>query len=74
MEAHQTELKSQLSALSISQDTEQIKAFLDKELKERYKAIDRQIMKYGSKVFIITAISSSSLIDTLATMGLNYCK
>lgn len=29
-------------------------------------------MKYGSKVFIITAISSSSRIDTLATVGLNY--
>ena len=72
MEAHRTELKSEWSALSISQDTEQIKAFLDKELKERYKAVDRQIMTYGSKVFIITAISSNSLIDTLATMGLNY--
>ena len=71
-EAHQTELKNELSSLSTSQDTEQIKAFLDKELRERYKAVDRQIMKYGSKVFIITAISSSSLIDTLATMGLNY--
>lgn len=71
-EAHQTVLKTEFSALSASQDTEQIKTFLDKELKERYKAVDRQIMKYGSKVFIITAISSSSLIDTLATMGLNY--
>ncbi len=71
-EAHQSELKNELSSLSISQDTEQIKAFLEKELKERYKAVDRQIMKYGSKVFIITAISSNSLIDTLATTGLNY--
>lgn len=71
-EAHQSELKNELSSLSISQDTEQIKAFLERELKERYKAVDRQIMKYGSKVFIITAISSNSLIDTLATAGLNY--
>jgi hypothetical protein len=37
-EAHQIELKAELSALSTSLDTEQIKAFLDKELKERYKA------------------------------------
>ena len=71
-EAHQSELKNELSALSISQDTEQIKAFLEKEIKERYKVVDSQIMKYGSKVFIITAISSNSMIDTLATMGLNY--
>ena len=71
-EAHQTELKTELARLSTDQDTEQIKAFLDRELKDRYKAVDGQILKYGSKVFIITAISSSSLIDTLATMGLNY--
>lgn len=71
-EVHQTELKKELSTLSTSQDTGQIKAFLDKELKERYKDVDRQIMKYGSKVFIITAISSSSMIDTLAAIGLNY--
>ncbi|MBR1402303.1 MAG: DUF697 domain-containing protein [Prevotella sp.] len=71
-EAYQTELKTEFTALSTCQDTEQIKAFLNKELKERYKAVDRQIMKYSSKVFIITAISSNSLIDTLATMGLNY--
>jgi len=71
-EAHQAELKTEFAKLSENQDTGQIKAFLDQELKERYKAVDRQILKYGSKVFIITAISSSSLIDTLATMGLNY--
>ena len=69
---HQTELKSELARLSTTQDVEQIKAFLDKEIKQRYKAVDGQILKYGSKVFIITAISSSSMIDTLATMGLNY--
>ncbi len=71
-EAHQTELKSEFAQLCTDQDTEQIKAFLEKEIKDRYKAIDRQILKYGSKVFIITAISSSNIIDTLATMGLNY--
>ena len=69
---HQTELKSELARLSTIQDVEQIKTFLDKEIKQRYKAVDSQILKYGSKVFIITAISSSSMIDTLATMGLNY--
>ena len=71
-EAHQTALKTEFATLCSNEDTEQIKAFLDKELKDRYKAVDRQVLKYGSKVFIITAISSSSLIDTLATMGLNY--
>ena len=71
-EAHQTALKKEFAALSANQDTEQIKAFLDKEIKERYKAVDRQILKYASKVFIITAVSSSGLIDTMATMGLNY--
>ena len=69
---HQTELKNELARLSTTQDVEQIRAFLDKEIKQRYKAVDGQILKYGSKVFIITAISSSSMIDTLATMGLNY--
>ena len=69
---HQAELKSELARLNTAQDIEQIKAFLDKEIKQRYKAVDGQILKYGSKVFIITAISSSSMIDTLATMGLNY--
>lgn len=69
---HQTELRSELARLNTNQDIEQIKAFLDKEIKQRYKAVDGQILKYGSKVFIITAISSSSMIDTLATMGLNY--
>ena len=69
---HQTELKNELARLSTTQDIEQIRAFLDKEIKQRYKAVDGQILKYGSKVFIITAISSSSMIDTLATMGLNY--
>ena len=69
---HQTELKNELARLSTTQDIEQIKVFLDKEIKQRYKAVDGQILKYGSKVFIITAISSSSMIDTLATMGLNY--
>ena len=69
---HQTELKNELARLSTTQNIEQIRAFLDKEIKQRYKAVDGQILKYGSKVFIITAISSSSMIDTLATMGLNY--
>lgn len=71
-EMHQAELRKELVTLRESQDVEPIKVFLAKELKARYKAVDRQILKYGSKVFIITAISSSSLIDTLATLGLNY--
>ena len=71
-ETYQKALKNEFAALADSQNTERIKAFLDREIKERYKAVDRQILKYGSKVFIITAVSSSGLIDTLATMGLNY--
>lgn len=69
---HQTELKNELANLRLNPDIEKIKEFIDRELKNRYKAVDRQIIQYGSKVFIITAISSRSLIDTLATMGLNY--
>ena len=37
-DAHQTELKTELATLTVNQATEQIKAFLDKELRQRYKA------------------------------------
>ena len=50
---HQIELRSELARLNTTQDIEQIKAFLDKEIKQRYKAVDGQILKYGSKVFIM---------------------
>ncbi len=71
-EDHQKELRAELSRVSESGDILEIKDFLANELKHRFRAVDKQIMKYGSKVFIITAISSSSRIDTLATLGLNY--
>ena len=71
---HQTELKNELARLSTTQDIEQIRVFLDKEIKQRYKAVDGQILKYGSKVFIITAISSSSMIDTLRPNKLQLIK
>lgn len=69
-ETHQNELKAELA--KISNDTQQLRAFLSEELKQRFSIVDKQIIKYGSKIFIITAVSSSSRIDTLATMGLNY--
>lgn len=68
-ETHQKELKTELAAAS---DINQIKSCLSKELKQRYSTVDRHIINYASKVFIITAISSSSRIDVFATLGLNY--
>lgn len=53
-------------------DTDTVKNFIRQELKKRYKAVDKQIINYGTKVFIITAVSSSNRLDTLATIGLNY--
>ena len=70
--AYQKELTAELGRLRDSDDVGEIKTFVANELKRRYRAIDRDIMKYGSTVFIITAVSSSGRIDTLATLGLNY--
>lgn len=53
-------------------DTESIKEFIRKELKQRYRVVDKHIISYATKVFIITAVSSSNRLDTLATLGLNY--
>ncbi len=71
-EEHQTKMRVELAKASESGDIGEMKSFLSNELKQRFSTVDKQIMKYGSKVFIITAISSSSRIDTLATVGLNY--
>lgn len=67
-EIHQKELKAELAAAG---DINQLKSCLYKELKQRYSSVDKQIINYASKVFIITAISSSR-IDVFATLGLNY--
>jgi len=71
-EEHQTKMRVELAKASESGDIGEMKSILSNELKQRFSTVDKQIMKYGSKVFIITAISSSSRIDTLATVGLNY--
>jgi hypothetical protein len=45
---------------------------VQKEVDVRIKCIDRRIMNYGSKVFIVTAISQSDRFDALTTLVLNY--
>ncbi len=70
--AHQTEIRSELDRIAGSGDVEAVKAFLTAELKQRYRKVDKHILTYASKVFIITSISSSYRIDTFATLGLNY--
>lgn len=66
---HQAELKAELA--ETSKDIILLKECLSKELKQRYRAIDKHIITYAVKVFAITAISSNK-IDTLATLGFNY--
>ncbi len=69
---HQTEMKGELTRLGGSTDIEELKQFLTTELKQRYSVVNKHIMTYATKVFIITSISSSNRIDTFATVGLNY--
>jgi len=71
-EAHRAELTEGLAKADEQKSLEEIKALITQELKQRYGKIDSHIMGYSSKVFIITAVSSSNRIDTLATLGLNY--
>ncbi|MBR4379932.1 MAG: DUF697 domain-containing protein [Bacteroidaceae bacterium] len=68
----QAELKTALADVATTQDISQLKSILNDELKQRYRAVDKHIITYATKVFVITAISSSNRIDTLATLGLNY--
>lgn len=68
---HQEELRAALANVD-SHDINQIKEILSNELKRRYRMVDKHIITYATKVFVITAISSSNRIDTLATLGLNY--
>ena len=69
---HQQELRQQLADIRKQQDFEALKAFVQKEVDVRIKCIDRRIMNYGSKVFIVTAISQSDRFDALTTLVLNY--
>lgn len=66
---HQQQLLSQLQQAT---NTDAVKSLLNEELKHRYGKVDKHIISYGTKVFIITAVSSSNRLDTLATLGLNY--
>ena len=68
----QAELKTALADVATTRDISQLKSILNDELKQRYRAVDKHIITYATKVFVITAISSSNRIDTLATLGLNY--
>ena len=69
---HQNELQQQLADIRNRQDFDALKELLQKEINVRVKCIDRRIMNYGSKVFIVTAISQSDRFDALTTLVLNY--
>lgn len=69
---HQQELQRQLADIRSRQDFEALKELLQKEIDVRVKCIDRRIMNYSSKVFIVTAISQSDRFDALTTLVLNY--
>lgn len=71
-EVHQTELRTELTTIKENSDLPSLKDYLTKELRARYHSVDKKIISYGTKVFIITAVSSSNRVDTLATLGLNY--
>ena len=69
---HQAALRKELEGLKTNGDVEGLKAFLQQELDIRLKGVDRRIMNYSSKVFIVTAISQSDRFDALTTLILNY--
>ena len=71
-EAHQAALLRQLEEVKAAPDISALKGFLQQELDLRLKGVDRRIMNYGSKVFIVTAISQSDRFDALTTLILNY--
>ena len=69
---HEEELQQQLAEIHKQRDVVALKDFVQKEVDVRIKCIDRRIMNYGSKVFIVTAISQSDRFDALTTLVLNY--
>jgi len=69
---HQAALLQELSVIKEQKDIDQLKSFLKKEIDVRMKGVDRRIMNYSSKVFIITAISQSDRFDALTTLIMNY--
>ena len=69
---HEEELQQQLTEIHKQRDVVALKDFVQKEVDVRIKCIDRRIMNYGSKVFIVTAISQSDRFDALTTLVLNY--
>ena len=69
---HQLALINQLATIRDNKDVDELKSFLQQELDIRLKGVDRRIMNYSSKVFIVTAISQSDRFDALTTLILNY--
>jgi hypothetical protein len=69
---HQAALSKQLAQIKKDDNIEDLKSFLQQELDIRLKGVDRRIMNYSSKVFIVTAISQSDRFDALTTLILNY--
>ena len=70
--AHQKFLKDNLTTLKQNYDIEGLKVFLKEEIDLRLKSVDRRIMNYSTKVFVITAISQSDRFDALTTLVMNY--
>ena len=71
-ELHQAALSKQLAQIKKDDNIDDLKSFLQQELDIRLKGVDRRIMNYSSKVFIVTAISQSDRFDALTTLILNY--
>ena len=69
---HQAALSKQLAQIKKDDNIDDLKSFLQQELDIRLKGVDRRIMNYSSKVFIVTAISQSDRFDALTTLILNY--
>lgn len=70
--AHQAELARDLSEIRQRHDVDELKAFLKKEIDIRLKRVDKLIMNYGTKVFIIAAISPSDRVDSMSSLALNF--
>ena len=70
--AHQAELTTELADIRQRHDVDELKAFLKKEIGIRMKRVDKLIMNYGTKVFIIAAISPSDRVDSMSSLALNF--
>lgn len=70
--AHQAELSTELADIRQRHDVDELKGFLKKEIDIRMKRVDKLIMNYGTKVFIIAAISPSDRVDSMSSLALNF--